>query len=216
VVACGIAPDFAERTISWLEKGVMSSSMMLSLWKNIGFVALIAVLCGSLLLNVTLILRKGGSSQHPSGIAVGSDLRGLRFIGDGAPGRIDLKGGPTIFYIMKPGCVWCIRNRDNIQALAKQVGSTYGMVGLSSTDQGLKEHLLALPLPFKVYALDLDHLPNGVDPTVTPQLVVVGSNGIVEKVWIGALGGRARTEVEEFFHVTLPGLSTFGEKARAE
>jgi hypothetical protein len=54
----------------------------------------------------------------------------------------------------------------------------------------------------------MSSLPKGFNPQATSQMIVVGSDGIVKKVWVGALGsgGRNKEEVEQVFHVKLPGF----------
>jgi len=42
---------------------------------------------------------------------------------------------------------------------------------------------------------------------VTPQTILVGTDGVVKKVWLGALTATQQSEVEKYFSVRLPGLS---------
>lgn len=63
---------------------------------------------------------------------------------------------------------------------------------------------LTTPLPFAVHAVDMSRLPKGFDASVTPQMVLIGSDGIVKKTWRGALGAKQKQSVEDYFHVKLP------------
>jgi hypothetical protein len=187
------------------------SKAVLWIRQNIGFALLVSMFAGSLLLNVKLfqsVRTPMGQARPVAGVAVGIDLHSLP-VADVSGNREELKlgdGKPMVLYVMAPTCVWCARNIENIRALEKSAGSQYRFIGVSSTPEGLAEHLAAKPLPFPVYAANRDQLPKGFDPGPTPQLVVVGGDGRVEKVWRGALQASAQSEVESFFHTTLPGL----------
>jgi hypothetical protein len=40
----------------------------------------------------------------------------------------------------------------------------------------------------------------------TPQTIVIDRQGRVEKIWLGAFGGRRQADAEEYFGVSLPGV----------
>jgi len=177
--------------------------------RNIGFALLVSAFTASLMFNVdagfTLFKR---AAPQVKGVVAGSDVSAIRILdGIDSDGRLHLGDGrPSILYVMAPTCPWCARNLENVRTLAKEAGLAYRFIGLSNTREGLKEYLLKTPLPFPVYAVDAQHLPKGVDPTVTPQLVLVRPDGIVEKVWYGAFGEKTTKDIEALFHVKLPGL----------
>jgi hypothetical protein len=125
---------------------------------------------------------------------------------DGHKQEIVLDGGHwTVLYVMAPGCSWCARNLDNIRALASHAADTYRFIGISNTAKQLDHYLASTPLPFPVEIIDLEHAPEGLNTSTTPQMALVRPDGRVAKVWIGALGGSGQAEVEQFFHVRLPG-----------
>jgi hypothetical protein len=166
-----------------------NSGVALWIRQNIGIALLVSMFVGSLLLNVKLGLNLRPSARPLPGVVLNSDLRSIQ-VEDVAGNHQALKlgdGKPTVLYIMAPTCPWCAKNIENIRALANAAGSEYRFLGVSNTPKGLADHLEAKPLPFPVYAVDMDHLPKGFDPGPTPQTVLVGADGRVEKVWRGAL-----------------------------
>ena len=174
--------------------------------RNIGFATIISTFVASLLLNVDLGLKLQGPRRPIVGVEEGADVRAIPIL-DSSSGvtqiRLD-KGGPTVLYVMAPDCHWCAVNLANIRALGSQAASRYRFIGLSNTKKGLTEYVAATPLPFAVHAVDMSRLPKGFDPSTTPQMVLVGSDGIVKKVWHGALNAKRKQSVEEYFHVKLP------------
>ncbi|HLH43811.1 MAG TPA: hypothetical protein VKV74_12530 [Bryobacteraceae bacterium] len=177
--------------------------------RNIGFASLVSVFVASLLLNVGLALNLRRPVGHIAGVTVGTDAKEIPVISttDDAAGKLTFGDGrPAVLYIMSPTCHWCARNLDNVRALAAGIESKYRFIGLSNTQEGLAEYVRATALPFPVHAVDMGRLPDGLDARATPQLVLVGADGVVKKVWEGALSGKSQSEVEGFFHVRLPGL----------
>jgi hypothetical protein len=178
--------------------------------KNWSSVLLFGVLTGSLVLNLALAMKYRAlvAPGAPAGVKLGITLGTIHTLDlKGAKGEIHVGDGhPTVLYIMAPSCGWCARNLENIRTLTSTRASDYRFIGLSVTSADLREYLASTPLPFPVYALDMDRLPPGLDAKATPQMALVGSDGRVEKAWIGALEGKRKLEVEGEFHVTLPGL----------
>jgi hypothetical protein len=177
---------------------------------------LFLVLSGSLALNIVLGLKL---QRHPTttrvvGVRERVQLDAIPVV-DGNGTNLTIKFDdrrPTVLYILAPHCPWSARNRANIEALAAAAKSGYTFIGLSNTDTGFREYVAGGSLPFPVYELNsktlLDNakqaLVRELDPT--PQTIVVGPGGEVQKVWVGALDEQAQSEVERFFSVGLPGL----------
>jgi peroxiredoxin len=113
---------------------------------------------------------------------------------------------PTVVYVFTPSCPWCRKNVNNIKHLTATKASTFRFVGISLDPKGLEAYLAQHNLKFPVY----------VDPTPesrlayhlgnVPHTLVISQDSTVLKTWRGAYID-SRAEVEEFFKVTLPGLS---------
>ncbi len=113
----------------------------------------------------------------------------------------------TVLYVFTPPCVWCARNMDNFKALLKAKGQEARFVGLSLSPDSLAayvhEHeLTALPVLTKLSAATMNAYRFGG----TPQTLVISPEGRVVENWSGAWTKKTQTEIEAFFHVTLPGL----------
>ncbi len=177
--------------------------------RHLGFAILISVFVSSLLLNVVLGLKIPAKRVIPKGITAGIVLKSIPILsGTGFGSSLTFGSGqPVMLYIMKPGCPWCARNLENIRLLAKKLGSTHKFVGVSYTDEGLADELEGAPLPFRIYLLDMRNLPREFgDPRITPQMALIDPSGRVQSVWLGALQGKTRADVEQRFDITLPGF----------
>ena len=182
-------------------------------------VFLFVVLTASLSLNVVLGTRlaasrtPAGASDHSGAVKKGANLASIPILdrtGQARLLRLDSQR-PTIVYVVAPGCRWCARNLANIQAIAAGRSAQYAFIGLSNRQTGLAEDAASLSLPFPVYALDNGALERAggseavIQFNATPQTLVVRSDGIVDRVWRGAIGDD-KADVERFFGLVLPGL----------
>jgi peroxiredoxin len=112
----------------------------------------------------------------------------------------------TVLYVFTPPCAWCARNMDNLKTLSSKEAGEYHFVGVSLSEGGLAEYVAKNDLKFPVYS--------GLSPETlktyklgsTPQTIVISPEGKVMKDWVGAYAGREKKEIEEYFHVSLPGL----------
>ena len=113
---------------------------------------------------------------------------------------------PTVLYVFSPPCVWCARNMDNLKTLLDKEKGQYRFIGLSLSEQTLPEYVEKNELRLPVYS--------GLSPETlktyklgsTPQTIVISAEGKVLQDWAGAYVGDQKSQIEEFFHVTLPGL----------
>ena len=132
---------------------------------------------------------------------------------NGEPLALNLLGynQPTILYIFSPQCDWCTRNLDNIKALAEGTSEKYKLMGLSTSINGLKDYVVEHGLGFPVYAMqpsDRSRLRTG-----TPRTLIMSTDGKIIENWFGAYGGELQNKVEEYFQITLPGVT--GDKGVA-
>jgi len=113
---------------------------------------------------------------------------------------------PTVLYIFTPPCSWCARNMDNFRTLVDKESGHYRFIGLSLSEETLTEYIARNDLKFPVYS--------GLSPETlktyklgsTPQTIVISPEGKVLQDWVGAYVGDQKSQVEAFFHVSLPGL----------
>ena len=127
---------------------------------------------------------------------------------DGKQETISFAGSqkPTVFYVLSPSCVWCERNNENINAIAKEKADNFRFIGLSLANQNLSGYLQSHRFTFPVYANVAPESIAMLGLGVTPQTIIVGPDGRVIKNWVGAYSSSIQPQVEEFFGVRLPGL----------
>jgi hypothetical protein len=202
-------------THGWSPKGLQN--------KPFGVLLLFLVLSLSLSLNVVLgwrIRALEATAQAPprGGVKVGIHWPVIGAL-DGEGRKIAIgydASRPTIVYVLSPKCQWCKRNYRNVRALAEANKDRFRFVGLSTTSDGLTDHLLASPLPFPVFALDpADRRPADLGfLAATPQTLVVDRSGVVEKVWVGAFldGSPTAESVQSFFGIHLPGATVSAQQ----
>jgi peroxiredoxin len=112
----------------------------------------------------------------------------------------------TVLYVFTPPCAWCARNMDNLKTLLDKERGHYRFIGLSLSEQTLPEYIAKNDLTLPVYS--------GLSPDTlktyklgsTPQTIVISPEGKVVQDWSGAYVGDQKSQVEAFFHVSLPGL----------
>jgi peroxiredoxin len=114
---------------------------------------------------------------------------------------------PTIVYIFTPKCGWCARNLANIKSIAAQTPGRYQVLGLSLTDEGLKDYVSRSNITFPYLS---DPAPNTIAALRfggTPATFVIDSAGHLQKMWAGAYVGDEKLDVERSLAVTLPGVT---------
>jgi peroxiredoxin len=128
---------------------------------------------------------------------------------EGRPVKLTYGGGdrPTILYVFRPQCGWCERNSQNINALAKQLGDRYRLIGLSLSSEDLKEYAGTHDMEFPVYTDLPFSVTSAYKLSGTPETIIISPEGHVVTSWQGAYTGQFQREVENFFSVSLPGLS---------
>lgn len=118
-------------------------------------------------------------------------------------------GRPTVVYFMSPTCIWCKRNLESIRALAVAASDKYRFVGISSTRDGLPEYLEKAQYPFPVYFADAT-ARKALKLSVTPETILISSEGVVVNDWRGAYGPDVVSSLHEVFAVPLPKLKQSG------
>jgi AhpC/TSA family len=178
-------------------------------------VFLIILLAASLSVNVVLGWKV--TSQHQSFEAKGRLVEGMSVLPITATSVSDDRQGtitygntnkPTVLYILVPSCEWCVRNLKNINTLVSLRGDYYRFVGVSLTEVGLKEYLDANRLGFPVYKNISRENALQLGLGSTPQTIIISPEGKVLKNWVGAYGEALQQEIEKYFDVGLPGLTS--------
>lgn len=129
---------------------------------------------------------------------------------DGKPFTISYNGSdkPTVFYVITPSCIWCKRNQANINKVADTKANDFRFIGLSLAEPGLKEYVEDHHLKFPMHTGLTRETIQSLGLGSTPQTIVVSPEGKILKVWMGAYDEEVRSEVEAFFGVQLPGLTS--------
>lgn len=113
---------------------------------------------------------------------------------------------PTVLYIFTPPCSWCARNIDNFRTLAEKETGQYRVLGISLSQEGLADYVAKNQLKLPVYSgLSVETLRT-YKLGSTPQTIVISTDGKVLQDWVGAYVGQQKKEIEEYFHLSLPGL----------
>jgi len=132
---------------------------------------------------------------------------------DGQPGVISYQGAEqsTVLYIFTPPCSWCARNVDNLKTLLDRERGQYRFIGLSLSDQALAEYVSKNDLKLPVYVGLSPETLKAYKLGSTPQTIVISPEGKVLEDWAGAYVGDQKSQVEAFFHVSLPGIRELPE-----
>lgn len=173
---------------------------------------LLLLLLGSLALNVYLGWRvKQAPARLSDRINLAPGTKAAAVTATDAEGRQQTisyndTNKPTVLYVLSPSCIWCERNRKNIEELTKAKANDFRFVGLSLSQESLKEYLAGHHLEFPVYSQPKPETVQALGLGGTPQTFVISTEGVVLKNWSGAYREQTLREVQDYFHVQLPGL----------
>jgi hypothetical protein len=92
----------------------------------------------------------------------------------------------------------------NWKTLIGTQGQAYRFVALSLSSQNFKGYIDANDLAIPAVVAAEDKNPTLGALTGTPQTIVVGTDGIVRKVWFEAFTPDVKRDVEAFFGLPLP------------
>jgi peroxiredoxin len=113
---------------------------------------------------------------------------------------------PTLLYVFSPSCVWCERNSPAVGALARQVSGRYRVIGLSVSSERVKEFVAQHHIEFPVYTEPPAAIVKAYELGVTPETIMVSTNGRIDCVWTGAYQNSIKASIEQFLSVRLPAL----------
>jgi peroxiredoxin len=173
---------------------------------------LAASLCTSLVLGIKVSKLEGIlSARAPrTELQTGDQVPALTgTLLDGTP--VTLRYGdasvPTVLYVFTPQCIWCQRNLENFRRVAEAAKGRFRVIGVSLTTRELREHVSTSGFQFPVIHEIGSDMSSAYRLGSTPQTIVVGSDGEVQKNWLGAYTGDVRRDVEEFFDVKLVAIA---------
>src|SRR6267142_1292365 len=84
---------------------------------------------------------------------------------------------PTVFYVLTPTCIWCERNKENLNKLAEVKGNDFRFIGLSLAEAGLKEYVEKHHISFPVYTRLTAEAIKSLGLGGTPQTIVIWREG---------------------------------------
>jgi hypothetical protein len=182
--------------------------------KRIGLIIIMSVLLASSGVVNILLAREVSSLrlalQSRRELSVGDSVQPIVVHSlDGTPATITFSDHtlPTILYVFSPQCVWCTRNFDNIKAIENGLNGKYRFIGLSMSAVSLEEYITSNNLSFPVYKEPDQRSIIDFKLGGTPQMLVISQDGKVVKNWHGAYSGDQEKDVENFFGISLPGIS---------
>jgi len=119
----------------------------------------------------------------------------------------DSGGQPVVLYLFTPQCPWCARNLANLRTLLAQKHDAYRFVALSLTDKEINDYAAKTQLDCPIYFNPTEESLREYKLGSTPQTIVISREGKVLKNWLGAYTGQQQSEIEQFFGITLPGMT---------
>ena len=181
--------------------------------------ALIALNASLIIQNRSLRASAGTRSPvlHPGTIVPslsGKDLDGKDF-------TLSYTNDPrkVVLLVFSPRCGFCNRNMPNWKAILQGLDrNSYRIVAVSIISDGVKEYVSEQKLTDVPIIAEVD--PKGrvsYEMNVTPQTILINSDGKVEKLWIGLFSPDERSDVEQSFSLKLPQITSsnhFSERAR--
>jgi peroxiredoxin len=180
--------------------------------------ALIALNASLIIQNRSLRASAGTRSPvlHPGTIVPslsGKDLDGKDF-------TLSYSNDPrkVVLLVFSTRCGFCNRNMPNWKAMVQSIDrNSYRIVAVSIISDGVKEYVSQQKLTDIPIIAEVDPKNRvSYEMNVTPQTMLINSDGKVEKLWIGLFGPDDRSEVERSFSLKLPQITSnnhFSEQA---
>ena len=104
----------------------------------------------------------------------------------------------TVLLVFSPGCRACKENMSNWHALVKGLDkSLYRVIALSLAPSGAHDYLAEYNLAGVPVVVEVDARTRvEYELSLTPQQILIGPEGKVEKVWTGLLRGDEKADIE--------------------
>ena len=112
----------------------------------------------------------------------------------------------TLLFIFSPRCRACKENMPNWESMIKQLDKdSYRIVGVSLVESGTKEYVASNKLGSIPVISELDAESRiAYSLALTPQTILINSEGRVEKVWTGRLSGQDKQDAERSLNISMP------------
>jgi hypothetical protein len=187
---------------------------------SIKYLLIAGLLAVSAITNILLVLKVKelrvtiSALKMEQGTVLGMQLPPLTaedLSGQSVTVRFDESERPTLLYVFTPACGWCKRNEDNLRSLASQTSERLTIIGVSLSHDGLAEYVGQRFPPVRVIKPDARTI-TAYKLSGTPTTILVSSQGVVLRVWKGAYNDSLQRELEEYFHIKLPGLREFSSQ----
>jgi peroxiredoxin len=104
----------------------------------------------------------------------------------------------TMLLVFSPGCRACKENMSNWQSLIKRLDSSlYRVIALSLAPNGIEDYLAQYNLSGVPVIAEVDAKTRvEYQLSLTPQQILIGPEGKVERVWSGLLRGEEKADIE--------------------
>lgn len=116
----------------------------------------------------------------------------------------------TVLLVFSPGCGFCAENMPNWKRIVSSVDSrAFRIVAVSINNEGAAEYLKTNGLVNIPAITDLApgaRVKYGLN--ITPETILIGSDGNIEKVWAGLFQDDDKQDINDFFGVQLTGFSS--------
>jgi peroxiredoxin len=137
--------------------------------------------------------------------AMVSTLRGVDINGNNIDINYSQDPRKTLLLIFSPDCDYCTQNMPIWKNILSNIDkNSFRVIAISLEPEGTKEyiirhHLDSVPVITKLYLKGADTYKMGL----TPETILIDSNGKVEKVWKGLIDGESRKEIEQSLGIRL-------------
>ena len=171
-----------------------------------GAILLVLVVLTLLALNVSLViqnrnLRSGDILTRSVALKEGTVVPALSGLDlNGNKITLDYQNDPrkAVMLVFSPRCSYCVDNMPNWQSIAQGLDRTqYRILAVSITTSGLKDYVAQYSLGDVPLIAEVEPKSRvSYEMNVTPQTILIDSNGKVEKIWNGVIQDADRTDVE--------------------
>ena len=170
-------------------------------------------------MNVALILQNRNLKKSGAGINrtvslnagnVVPSLSGIDLNGNKVTLDYGNDNRKALVLIFSPRCAFCTKNMPNWQAIAQGLDrKSYRIVAVSTLSDGVKEYMSQHELTDVPIIAEVDPKSRvSYEMTVTPQMILIDSDGKVERVWTGFIQqADERNEIERALGLKLPVIS---------
>jgi hypothetical protein len=111
-----------------------------------------------------------------------------------------------VIYWISARCKWSTLNERSFRRLYDLKHNEFDFVAVSALPEALTEAQSLWTPPYRLVGPPPTELQQQARLQETPSTVVVGPDRKLLRVWKGAYIGKIKSEVERFFHITLPTL----------